>query len=98
MACSPEKLAANRLNCLKSKGPVTPGGKARSRMNATKHGLTGAGLALPIEDQAQVDARFQALGEDLHLADEADRLLAQRLALLSLRLDRCARYETAALT
>src|SRR5947209_12292772 len=98
MACSPEKLAANRLNCLKSKGPVSPGGKARSRMNSTKHGLTGAGLALPVEDQAQVEARFIALGEDLHLADERDRLLGERVALLSLRLDRCARYEAAALT
>src|SRR3954471_24276943 len=98
MACSPERLAANRLDCLKSKGPVSPGGKARSRLNSTKHGLTGAGLALPVEDQAQVEARFKALGEDLNLADERDRLLGERVALLSLRLDRCARYEAAALT
>jgi hypothetical protein len=98
MPCSPEKLAANRRNCLKSQGPRSSEGKARSRMNATKHGLTGAGLALPVEDQAQVEARFQALGEDLGLVDEADRLLGQRVALLSLRLERCARYEVAALS
>src|SRR5437763_16254173 len=98
MACSPEKLAANLLNCLKSKGPVSPGGKAKSRMNSTRHGLTGAGLALPVEDQAQVEARFKALGEDLQLVDERDRLLGERVALLSLRPDRCPTYEAAALT
>jgi hypothetical protein len=98
MACSPEQLAANRRNSLKSTGPRSPEGKARCRGNATKHGLTGAGLALPVEDQAQVEDRFKSLGEDLALADERDRLLGQRVALLSLRLDRCARYEAAALT
>src|SRR5437764_1665842 len=98
MACSPAQRAANLENSRKSTGPRTPSGRAKSRLNSTKHGLTGAGLALPVEDQAQVEARFQALEEDLHLADERDRLLADRVALLSLRLDRCAKYEAAALT
>ena len=35
---TPRMLAANRLNAQKSTGPRTAAGKARSRMNALKHG------------------------------------------------------------
>ncbi len=97
MPCSPDRLQSNRRNALRSTGPRTPGGKARSRANAVAHGLTGAGVALPIEDAAEVDRRFRALGDDLRPVGERERILAERAAFLSVRLDRCRRYETAAL-
>jgi hypothetical protein len=37
---SPKKLAANRANAQRSTGPTSEEGKARSRFNAVKHGLT----------------------------------------------------------
>jgi hypothetical protein len=35
---SPRRLAANRLNALKSTGPRTPAGKERSKWTALRHG------------------------------------------------------------
>jgi hypothetical protein len=37
---SDRKLAANRANGRKSRGPKTPAGKARSRRNSFVHGLS----------------------------------------------------------
>ena len=98
MPCSPEQLASNRRNAVRSTGPTSPAGKARVRSNAVKHGLSGAGLALPVEDAAEVERRFRALGDDLRPVGERERILAHRAAFLSVRLDRCAAYETAALS
>ena len=98
MPCSPAQLASNRRNAKKSTGPTSPEGRARVRANAVKHGLSGAGLALPVEDAAEVERRFVALGDDLRPVGERERLLAHRAAFLSVRLDRCAAYETAALS
>src|SRR6185312_6789286 len=95
MPCSPEKLAANRRNCLKSSGPKTPEGKAKSRRNGLKHGLTGAGVVLLDEDVSAVDERFEAFEGDLKPRNDVARFLARRAAMLSVRLDRCVRQESA---
>src|SRR5256885_551006 len=54
MPASAAQIAANRRNSQLSTGPKTDEGKARSRRNALKHGLTGEGVALPDEAAAEV--------------------------------------------
>ncbi len=92
---SAARVAANRANARKSTGPRTAAGKARSRANAVKHGLTGAGVALPTEDAAQVAQRFVEFQADMTPGDMLGRVLVQQMALMSVRIDRAARQEAA---
>ena len=98
MACSPAQMTANRQNAQRSTGPKTPEGKARSRENAIKHGLTGAGVALPTEDREEVAGRFVAIQEEMSPSTVVGMHLAHRIALMTVRCQRAARQETAALT
>jgi hypothetical protein len=95
MVCSPEQLASNRRNSKLSKGPKTPEGKSKSRRNGLKHGLTGAGVVIADEDVEAVQDRIEAFEADLKPANDVARFLANRAALLSVRLDRSAREEAA---
>jgi hypothetical protein len=48
---SQRKIEANRKNAAKSTGPRTAQGKANVRLNAVTHGLTGATVVLPHEEE-----------------------------------------------
>ena len=98
MSCSPARLEANRRNAMRSSGPKSAEGKAQSRRNALKHGLAGEGIALPNEDAAEVARRFVAFEAELDPQGELAKMLVQRVALLSVRMDRCARQEAASLS
>jgi len=98
MPCSPARLAANRANARKSTGPKTEAGKARSRENAYKHGLTGEGVVLPTEDAGRVAGRFVGLMEEFAPGTLMGGILVKRAAMLSVRLDRCYEQEAANLS
>ena len=98
MIVSEARLAANRLNALKSTGPKSDEGKERSRCNAVKHGLTGEGVALSTEEAEAVEARLRGFQADYRPVTEAGRNLARRAAMLSVRLERCAVREAAAIS
>ncbi len=97
MPASEQRIQSNRANSAKSTGPRTAEGKARSRANALKHGMAGAGVVVPEQDRALFEAREEAWAEDLGATTDLDGYLASRAALASVRLDRCARQEAAAL-
>src|SRR5262245_46558335 len=92
---SPERRAASRRNGQKSQGPTTPAGKQRSRANALKHGMTGTGVVLTDDDPAEAQRRCEALEQELKPSGELGRILVRRIAVHSVRMDRCVRHEAA---
>ena len=96
-APSPARLAANRQNALQSTGPRSAEGKARSALNALKHGLTAQEVVLASEDANAYEARRAAWHEEYAGDDPASCLLVERAVHATWRLDRCARAELARL-
>jgi hypothetical protein len=98
MTCTPAQLEANRRNSARSTGPRTPEGKAISRRNGLKHGLTGQGIALPHEDAEEIQDRIEALEAEMRPNSELARQLLSRYALMTIRLRRSAEHEAKALS
>ncbi len=72
MSTSAARIEANRQNAMKSTGPRTEAGKATSRRNALKHGLTATVVDLepfPARPDPQLPADW--------LADQAARTMSQ---------------------
>jgi hypothetical protein len=98
MPASEARILANQQNAALSTGPRSAEGKEKSRQNALKHGLTGAGVALPNEDVVEVERRFVAFRDEMQATGEIGEALARRAAFLSVRLDRCVSHDTATLS
>jgi hypothetical protein len=75
-----EQTAANRRNALKSRGPVTPDGKERSRCNAIRHGLTAETVIAAIEDAEDYQAFEVTVIADYDAETAVERKLVLRLA------------------
>lgn len=92
---SARQLAANHKNAQRSTGPKTPEGKAKSKFNGLKHGLTAATVVLPYEDQiAYHELRAQIL-EDFTPADAMEWMLVDQLASAWWRTIRARKVEGA---
>jgi hypothetical protein len=97
MPTSEARIRANQQNSLKSSGPKTPEGKAISRSNGLKHGLTGSGIVLAEADASEVDVRASALMAELAPKSTLGAILVGQLATLSVRMERAATREEEAL-
>ena len=85
---SDRRAAANRANARKSTGPRTAAGRARSRMNALKHGLCARVVLLPGEDWREYQAFEKAFADDLKPLGIVQEMLAGRAAALAWALQR----------
>ncbi|WP_435017573.1 hypothetical protein TA3x_005188 [Tundrisphaera sp. TA3] len=97
MPASPAQIEANRRNSLRSTGPKTEEGKASSRANALKHGMTGAGVVLLAEDTARVERLAESFRAELKPDGDVGDVLVRRMAVHAVRMDRAVVQETAAL-
>ncbi len=72
------------LNPSSRGGPRTPEGKARSRLNALKHGLTARlQVILPGEDPAEYQALADSMSDDFHPRSASEHILVHRLVNLT---------------
>jgi hypothetical protein len=97
MTTTIDRAEINRRNAAKSTGPRTPGGKARPRFNAVKHGCRARLPILPGEDPDAYHDRLDAWLGKFAPRDAVELYLVERAVLASWQLDRADRAEVARL-
>lgn len=94
---SKKQVEANRANAKGSTGPKTVAGKARSRMNSRKHGLTAEIIVVGDEDASDFSDLREALMEQYDPQTIMECELVERLAGLMWRLRRLPVFEAGVL-
>src|SRR5438477_1432296 len=93
------KVKANRRNALASTGPTSGDGKAIVAGNAVRHGLLSwKPVVAEFESEQEWNAHHEQTLLDLRPVGHLETLLAERVALLSWRLGRVARFELEAIS
>jgi len=87
----------SRLNGAKSRGPVTPEGRATSSLNAASHGLTAKTLILRNENEAHFLEIMNAYFDYFQPSNQVEVDLISEMVAARWRLRRVWRYETAIL-
>ena len=90
---SDAQIKANRLNALKSTGPKTAEGRAKSRMNALKYGLNAKQLIIFDEKEKDLSGLISDLFEDYQPVGAREEELTRQLALAFWSLRRIRRAE-----
>jgi hypothetical protein len=93
MMVSERRIAANRRNAQLSTGPRTPAGRAKSSMNALRHGITGQVSIMTTEDRAAHDNFIQELTDRLRPEDALELQFASLIAEDFWRLQRIRAVE-----
>jgi len=95
---SPAKLEACRRNSLKSTGPKTEEGRAKSSMNALKHGMRSKKLALLDEESYAFENRRMKWMSIADPDDDMGEFLVNQCVSLSFELERATRAHLERLT
>ena len=85
------QIEANRLNAARSTGPTSRAGKAKSRANATKHGLAGESAGVEAGFSAEFEERRSRWAAEREPVGEAAGWALDRAVAASLRIERCER-------
>jgi len=97
-ALSNLQLTANRKNARKSTGPKSRRGKARSLLNALKHGLLAKTVVVdPAESRPDFDRLLADLVREIKPRNLIEQTLVERIATCYWRLRRAQRYESGAI-
>ncbi len=89
---TPAEYAANRLKLVNNSGR-TPEGRARSSMNALRHGLTARVVVLPTEDMDAYNAFSKEIVDSLDAQTPVERQFAQTVADNQWRINRIRSIE-----
>src|SRR6266508_4046414 len=101
MTLSQEQRAEiSRQNSKCSTGPRSDSGKESSRRNALKHGLTATTVDpdVPGEPPGAYRAQLARWYDDLRPRNLLEQTMVERACRSSWKLDRCGRFEDAAIT
>jgi len=90
---SPKQIETSCKNAQKSTGPRTPKGKARSSMNALRHGLLSRQVLLPDEDKKELEAFAARIRSVLAPCGKMELLLTDRIITAAWRLRRVLTVE-----
>jgi hypothetical protein len=74
------QIAANRANAQRSTGPRTDEGKAKTRVNALRHGLCGCVPLMHDETEADLVGLLGMLREEHQPADATEEILVYKMA------------------
>jgi hypothetical protein len=86
---------ASRINGAKSRGPITPEGKAKSSQNAITHGLTASDICICVENPEEFNAFQQAYFDEFQPQTQVERDLVTEMVSAKWRQTRVWAYETA---
>src|SRR5579883_3039148 len=90
---SDRRIEANRKNAQRSTGPRSDSGRARSSMNALRHGITGQVSIMTTEDRAAHDKFIQQIIDRLQPEDALELQFASLIAEDFWRLQRIRSVE-----
>src|SRR5436309_2730202 len=91
---SEARIRASRANGARSRGPVTPEGKARSSRNAMRHGLLAKITLLGDESAASFDALIDILAAEFEPVNELEFGMIEEMANSYWRIRRAWNIET----
>jgi len=93
MPASEAQIRANQANAARSTGPRTEAGKAISRQNSLKHGMSGGGVVMHRNDLDEIERRVEAFETDLKPCSPVGLVLIRRMATLSVKMETSTRQE-----